>query len=181
MKYLLKISFFLFLLFANCEKKEYEKVNTDKEIGSTITLRKYIRESFDASGVIQWRLIAEESYVFADEQKTVLYNFEFEEYEDGVYNSHLSCERGELNHSEKQLKLNGNVKLSTPDNKTLYTSELVYFLDEKRIESDAKVHIFLDGTNISGTGLRSDKDLKQVTILNPDAVTTGNPFKEKEE
>lgn len=170
----------LFLISISCNKVEYEKVNSDKEVGAAVVIRNFVRESFTENGIINYHLKADESYVFAEPEKTILYNFVYDQYEKGVYNSHLSCNRGDLDQVKKLLTLHGNIKMENIENRKLYTEDLLYKLDDKTLATDSRVLIFLDGTTISGMGLRSDSELKKVTVLHPDAITRDNPFKGKD-
>ena len=169
------------ILLLDCQEKKIQRVDGDREIGATVTVRNFHRENFDKAGVINWKLDADESYVFASQNRTVLYNFNFEQYENGKPHSNMTCEKGILDHSEKSLVLSGNIVLNTSDDRTLKTEELYYNLDEKTLSTDSKVILYSEGTTIYGTGLRADTNLKKFTILRPDAITRGgNPFKPNE-
>jgi len=173
-----EVTILLLTLLLNCQEKNIPRVEGDREIGATVTIRNFHRESFSKEGVVNWKLDAEESYVFAEENRTVLYKFSFEQYENGKPHSNMTCEKGILDHSEKSLVLSGNIILNTSDDRTLKTEELFYNLDEKTLSTDSKVILYSEGTTIYGTGLRADTNLKKFTILKPDAITRGgNPFK----
>lgn len=146
-----------------------------------ISIRSFTRTNYKADGTLDWNLEANESYIYPKENKTIVYGFHFTQFENGNYKSRLSGNRGEINHQEKSVLIQGAVELLTNDNKTLTTEELVYNIETKTLVSDAEVIIQTEGTRIKGKGLRADKELNKFTILKPSAVTVGgsNPLKEK--
>ncbi|WCL47908.1 LPS export ABC transporter periplasmic protein LptC [Leptospira sp. GIMC2001] len=181
MKILILFSIFFSLFFTNvnCSKKEIEKIESDKESGSTVALRKFERVYYDDNGVKEWRLIAKESYIFSEEDRTVFYDMQFFQFEEGKITSELESDWGEVNHTTKKLVLKGNIFLITPDKKSLKTEFLNYDLETQELTTDEEVQIYSSGTSIRGMGLRAKKDLNQFTIIRPTAVTRGgeNPFK----
>lgn len=128
-----------------------------------------------------WKLTAGESFTYiGEEDKTILYNLNFDQYEDGKFKNNVKGDRGEINHSEKKLYLSGNIVLKTDDDKTLWAEELEYDLNEKKLYSENKVKILSSGTIIRGKGLRADKNLNKFTILKPEGVSRENPFSKEE-
>ncbi|AXR61536.1 LPS export ABC transporter periplasmic protein LptC [Leptospira mayottensis] len=170
---------FFILTFSYCKKVNYERVEKEKESGSSISIRNFKREAYDASGQLQWELRAEESYVYVNENKTIFYNIDFDQYEGGKFKSKLLAEKGEINHKTRLMLLEGKIFLRTEDNKTLIAKVMEYNMDTKKLVSDSEVTVSADGTTIRGIGLRADKDLNKFTILKPSAITQGgtNPLK----
>ncbi|AVQ11094.1 Uncharacterized protein XB16_0755 [Leptospira santarosai] len=162
-----------------CKKVNYERVEKERESGSSISIRNFKREAYDANGQLQWELRAEESYVYVNENKTIFYNIDFDQYEGGKFKSKLLAEKGEINHKTRLMLLEGKIFLRTDDNKTLVAKAMEYNMDTKKLVSDSEVTVNADGTTIRGIGLRADKDLNKFTILRPSAITQGgtNPLK----
>ncbi|MBM9498916.1 LPS export ABC transporter periplasmic protein LptC [Leptospira sp. 201903071] len=177
--------FFLILLgffapfFQNCKKKNYERVEKERESGASISIRNFKREAYDQDGKLQWELKAQESYVYVNENKTIFYNIDFDQFENGKFKSKLLGEKGEINHKTRLMKLEGKIFLRTDDNKILTAKQIEYNMDTKKLESNSEVTVSSDGTTIHGVGLRADKDLNKFTILKPSAITQGgtNPLK----
>ncbi|XDD48691.1 LPS export ABC transporter periplasmic protein LptC [Leptospira sp. WS92.C1] len=166
-------------LFTDCKKLNYERVEKEREAGASISIRNFKREAYTQDGRLQWELKALESYVFVNEDRTIFYNIDFDQYEDGKFKSKLLGEKGEINHKTRLMKLEGKIFLRTDDNKTLTARAIEYNMDTKKLVSDSEVTVSADGTTIHGVGLRADKDLNKFTILRPTAITQGgtNPLK----
>ncbi|WP_061286975.1 LPS export ABC transporter periplasmic protein LptC [Leptospira interrogans] len=170
----------LFLItFENCKKVNYERVEKEKESGSSISIRNFKREAYDSSGQLQWELRANESFVYVNENKTTFYDIDFDQYEAGKFKSKLLAEKGEINHKTRLMLLEGKILLKTDDHKILTAKTMEYNMDTKKLVSDSEVSVSADGTTIRGIGLRADKDLNKFTILKPTAITQGgtNPLK----
>ena len=170
------------MLGVMCKKETAIKIEKEKESGSTISLRNFTRDSFDQDGVIVWKLKAEESFVFFEENRTVFYSLIFDQFEKGKLDSTLKGDRGEVNHTTKKLNVKGNIFLITTDKKTLEAEELLYNIEDKTLVSEKAVVVTTGGTVIRGVGLRADKNLNKVTILKPTAISReGNPLEKKKE
>ncbi|PJZ69528.1 LPS export ABC transporter periplasmic protein LptC [Leptospira perolatii] len=173
----------LILFFTLASKKEakYTRVESERETGSTISFRNFKRDQYDEQGKLLWKLKAKESFVFVGEGRTVFYDIDFEQFEDGKFKSALVGDKGEINHKTKMMLLNGNILLKTDGNRILRAKSLEYNTETKKVSSDEEVIIEADGTTIRGVGLRADKDLNKYTILRPTAVTHGgsNPLSPK--
>ncbi|MBE7411302.1 MAG: LPS export ABC transporter periplasmic protein LptC [Leptospiraceae bacterium] len=168
---------FFSLVFSLCKKDKGIKIESERESGSTISLRNFTRDSFDKDGVKISKLTAEESFIFFDENRTVFYSLVFDQFKDGKFESSLKGDRGEVNHTTKKLNVNGNIVLNTVDHKRLEAEELLYDIDEQTLVSDKSVIVNSRGTTIRGIGLRADKNLNKVTILKPTAISKeGNPL-----
>jgi|GEM_PF-3693820 len=146
-----------------------------------VSLRDFIRISYKEDAVLDWKLRAKESYIFPSENRTIIYEIDFEQYEKGTLQSRIIGKRGEINHSTKSVALEGRVDLVTYDGKRLQTENLNYDLENKTLKTDAEVIITSEGTTIRGKGLRGDRELNKFTILKPLAVTRGgtSPLKNK--
>ncbi|MCB1190247.1 MAG: LPS export ABC transporter periplasmic protein LptC [Leptospiraceae bacterium] len=181
--FILNLLLFIFVLvFAGfCKKKNRtERIESEKESGSTIRIKNFKREAFDTKGGLLWKVTAGESFTYiGKENKTILYQLNFDQYEDGKFKSNVKGDRGEINHSSKKLYLSGNIILNTEDGKTLWAEELEYDLDEKKLYSEKKVKILSGGTVIYGRGLRADRNLNKFTILKPEGMSRENPFKKE--
>ncbi|MDV6236971.1 LPS export ABC transporter periplasmic protein LptC [Leptospira ellisii] len=173
------LSFLCVSVLIDCKKTNYERVEKERESGASVSIRNFKRTAYDQEGKLQWELKAEESYVYVNENKTIFYNIDFDQYEDGKFKSKLLGEKGEINHKTRLMTLEGKIYLRTNDDKTLNARAMEYNMDTKKLVSDSEVTVSSDGTTIHGVGLRADKDLNKFTILRPSAVTQGgtNPLK----
>jgi len=171
----------LLLFSLGCKDKKYLRIESEKEAGSMVSMRDFSRLSYTKDGVLEWKLLGKESYVFPAENRTVVYGFEFYQYEGGKYKSYLTGNRGEINHTSKAVILEGAVNLKTEEGRILKSESLNYNLDEKTLSTDSDVVIYSEGTTIRGKGLRADKGLNKFTVLKPTAITIGgtSPLKEK--
>ncbi|MGE8719820.1 LPS export ABC transporter periplasmic protein LptC [Leptospira terpstrae] len=176
------LNLFFVLAMVHCKDKEYLRIEVEKESGSMVSMRNFSRASYKESGELEWKLKGDESYIFPKDNKTIVYGFEFKQYEKGNVTSAMTGDRGEINHSTKTVVLSGKVRLKTNDGKFIESESLTYNLDEKTLSSEDDVLVYSDGTTIRGKGLRADKSLNKFTIIQPKAVTVGgsNPLKEKQ-
>lgn len=174
------ILIFILLLsvFNYCNRFEAYRVEEEKESGAGLTLRNFQRIQYKNTGIKDWILIANESYIFPEEDKTIFYSMVFYQYEKGKLSSELKSNWGEINHTTKKLELKGNIFLITPDKKSLKTEHLFYNMETEELTTDSEVELYSMGTYIKGKGLRAKRDLGEYTILYPTAVTRGgkNPF-----
>ncbi|WP_278321633.1 LPS export ABC transporter periplasmic protein LptC [Leptospira kobayashii] len=177
----MRVFLILCLIFVSCKDKKYLRVEEEKESGSMISLRDFSRISYTKAGDLEWKLLGKESYIFPKENRTVVYGFQFYQYDGGKYKSFLTGERGEINHTEKSVVLNGDVKLKTEEGRQLHSESLKYNLEDKTLSTDDDVVIYSEGTTIRGKGLRADRGLNKYTVLRPTAITVGgsNPLKDK--
>ncbi|MDF3821487.1 LPS export ABC transporter periplasmic protein LptC [Leptospira sp. 96542] len=161
-----------------CKEKEYLRIDSEKESGSMVSMRNFSRLSYKESGDLEWKLKGSESYIYPKENKTIVYGFQFLQFENGKTKSFLTGNRGEINHTDKSVLLSGNVRLKTDDGNYIESESLTYNLDDKTLSSEEDVLVYSDGTTIRGKGLRADKGLKKYVILQPKAVTVGgkNPM-----
>lgn len=79
---------FFLITFVNCKKVNYERVEKERESGSSISIRNFKREAYDSSGQLQWELRANESFVYVNENKTTFYDIDFDQYEGGKFKSY---------------------------------------------------------------------------------------------
>ena len=171
---------FILLPIANCKDKPSFRVENERESGSTISLRNFKRDSFNEKGELLWNLKAQEAFVYVNENKSIFYGLDFDQYEKGKIKSKLSGDRGEINQKEKKLIVSGNIDLVAEDSRHLKAEELVYDIENETLVSDKPVNITLKGTTIRGVGLEADKALNKVKILKPAGVSSDNPLEKKE-
>ncbi|MEM7181028.1 MAG: LPS export ABC transporter periplasmic protein LptC, partial [Spirochaetota bacterium] len=167
------------LLCVSCKKPQVPRIEDEEEFGSTITFRNFIRRAFNSDGVLQWELDAQKAYVFIKENKTIVYELELKQYENGAYKSTITAKKGVMDHSIKKVHLQGNIVVISVEKRTLKAEELFYDLEEEKLVSDGEVAILSEGLTIHGKGFRADKNLKKYTIIKPTGITKGNPLKEK--
>lgn len=183
MKY--NISIFVFLLLGTiliqCKKNNTLRIDSERESGSQISLRNFVRTSYQIDGKKEWVLKAEESFIFPKEDRTIFYNLNFTQFENDKVSSKLTGKRGEVNNTTKILTLEGDIFLITPDQKSLKTESLTYSIDKEELTTDDEVLIYSSGTTIAGKGLRAKKALNEFTVIKPSAITRGgeNPFKKE--
>lgn len=155
-------------------------METEREEGSDITLRDYVRYAYDDAGVLKWKLFSKDTYYFNKEAKTLIYEVYAEQYEKDKIKAKIWADKGEILQSEDLMRLTGNVKMITTDGKQLETEELTYNTTEEIVKSEKKVVIRTQGTVIRGTGFEADKNMDKYKILKPEAVSVGgNPLQDR--
>jgi LPS export ABC transporter protein LptC len=167
------------ILIFECKKVQSLRIENEKESGSTITLRNFKRDGFNEKGELQWKLNAEEAFVYVKENKSIFYKVDFDQYDKGKIKSEVKSDRAEIDQGNKKLTLFGNVDLLTEDKKHLQTEELQYDLNDEKLFTNKEVKIQLKGTTIEGEGLEADKGLNSIKILKPKAVSSENPLEKK--
>ena len=181
MKYLL-IRMFLILSIAclNCKKENSLRIENERESGSTISLRNFTRDAFNEKGDLIWKLKAQEAFVYVNDNKSIFYGSDFDQYEKGIVKSKLTGDRAEIDQKAKTLVVNGNIDLITEDSRHLKAEELTYNLESETLNTDKPVTIIMKGTTIHGIGMEADKGLNKVKILKPAGVSSDNPLEKKE-
>jgi LPS export ABC transporter protein LptC len=177
----LLIIIFFHIILLSCTKNTAKRVVSDKETGSTITLRNYSRQAFNEKGVLQWKLKAEETYYYADTDLTVMYNLFVQQFEKGKLKSNIKADKGEIDKKNNKMKVMGNVYLTTLDGKKVEAEELDYDMAKEFLTSDKKIVIRTKGTVLRGVGLEADNSMNKYKILRPEAVTSGgsNPLQKE--
>lgn len=176
-QFIVKILFCIILLMfllSNCQKVVYTKIENEKESGSSMSIKKFKRYSYNLEGKLQWELISDESYIFSESNRTIFYKITFNQFEKGKKQSELKADKADLNNQEKKLYLFGNIVAITSDKerKKLIADELVYDMETEELSTDKKVSIITQGNKINGIGFSADKNLTKFKILKPLGVST---------
>ncbi len=179
LRYILYLFVFLFIS-AGCKKNRVERVQGDRESGSAITIRNYQRISVNDKGEMLWKLKAEETYFFKEDNRTVLYKIEADQLEKGKSKSRMKADKGYLDRKNEILKVSGNIYIRTNDGKELTGEEMDYNIAKELLTSDKRVVIRTGKTVIRGRGFEADNSLNKFKIIHPEGVTVGtdNPFKD---
>ena len=181
MKYLLiRIFLILSITCLNCKKENSQRIENERESGSTISLRNFTRDAFNEKGDLIWKLKAQEAFVYVNDNKSIFYGLDFDQYEKGIVKSKLTGDRAEIDQKAKTLVVNGNIDLITEDSRHLKAEELTYNLESETLNTDKPVTIIMKGTTIHGIGMEADKGLNKVKILKPAGVSSDNPLEKKE-
>ena len=181
MKYLIVLILsILSVAHINCKKENSLRIENERESGSTISLRKFTRDAFNEKGDLIWKLKAEEAFVYVNDNKSIFYGLDFDQYEKGIVKSKLTGDRAEIDQKAKTLVVNGNIDLITEDSRHLKAEELTYNLESETLNTDKPVTIIMKGTTIHGIGMEADKGLNKVKILKPAGVSSDNPLEKKE-
>ena len=173
------ILYIIILISIYCKKNNSIRIDEfEKEIGSSIFIKNFQRVSYDSKGIIQWKVIASETYYFINEDRTVLYEIDADQYENGKIKSFIKADKGEIKKKENRIKAIGNVHVKSIDGKILEAEEIEMDTDSNTITSDKKVTIKSSGTTIRGTGLIADNSLNKFKILKPEGISSGgsNPL-----
>ncbi len=177
-KYLIFL-LFIFVVY-DCKKENSLRIENERESGSTISLRNFTRDAFNEKGDLIWKLKAKEAFVFVNDNKSIFYGLDFDQYEKGKVKSKLTGDRAEIDQKLKTLVVNGNIDLITEDSRHLKAEELIYDLEKETLNTDKPVTIIMKGTTIKGIGMEADKGLNKVKILKPAGVSSDNPLEKKE-
>ena len=178
-KYIELYLIILFIIFLHCKKDTTIRVNeVEKEHGSTITIKNFQRTAIDSKGNLLWKLNAEETYYFKKNDRSILYNIQVEQYENGKIKSKIKADKGEILKKENLIKAFGNIYMKSTDGKILEAEEIEMNTETNTLSSDKKVLIKSSGTVIRGVGLIADNSLNKYKILKPEGITSGgsNPL-----
>jgi LPS export ABC transporter protein LptC len=169
----------LFFSFA-CNKKPALRIEEERESGSTVSLRNFIRESYKEDGSLQWRIISDEAFVYTEKLLTIFYNVNFEQFEKGKSKLKLKGDRAEVDNQNKKIAVQGHIVLITDDQKQLFAEEVLYDTESQKLTSDKDVEFISGETSVKGKGLLAEKSLNKVQIFKPYGITKGgNPFKKE--
>ena len=169
----------IFIIFIHCKKDSTIRVDeVEKEHGSTITIKNFQRTAIDSKGNLLWKLNAEETYYFKKNDRSILYNIQVEQYENGKIKSKIKADKGEILKKENLIKAFGNIYMKSTDGKILEAEEIEMNTETNTLSSDKKVLIKSAGTVIRGVGLIADNSLNKYKILKPEGITSGgsNPL-----
>ena len=170
---------YTFLSLLNCKKDTTIRVDeVEKEHGSTITIKNFQRTAIDSKGNLLWKLNAEETYYFKKNDKSILYNIEVEQFENGKIKAKIKADKGEILKKENIIKAFGNIYMKSTDGKILEAEEISMNTETNILSSDKKVLIKSSGTVVRGVGLIADNSLNKYKILKPEGITSGgsNPL-----
>lgn len=174
------IFIFLLLSFSLCKKDTALVVHEkEKESGSTISIRNFERISLDSKGKLQWKLFADETYYFLNDDKTVLYDIKVDQYELGKIKANIKADKGEIRKKENKIYAWGNIYMKSVDGKILEAEEIEMNTEENILRSEKRVTIRTAGTVLRGVGLIADNNLSKFKILKPEGISSGstNPLK----
>lgn len=115
------------------QKENSLRIENERESGSTISLRNFTRDAFNEKGDLIWKLKAQEAFVYVNDNKSIFYGLDFDQYEKGIVKSKLTGDRAEIDQKAKTLVVNGNIDLITEDSRHLKAEELTYNLKAKRL------------------------------------------------
>ena len=112
-KYLIFL-LFIFVVY-DCKKENSLRIENERESGSTISLRNFTRDAFNEKGDLIWKLKAKEAFVFVNDNKSIFYGLDFDQYEKGIVKSKLTGDRAEIDQKAKTLLVNGNITIVDKD------------------------------------------------------------------
>ncbi|MCB1156664.1 MAG: LPS export ABC transporter periplasmic protein LptC, partial [Leptospiraceae bacterium] len=121
--------FILAVAGSGCKKLKVQRVESEKESGSAVSIRNFSRDSFDKEGKLKWKLKAKEAYIFPKENKTVLYSLRFKQFEKEKEQSTILADKGIIDHSIKVVLLNGNIQVDGVEDRKIIAEELHYDLN----------------------------------------------------
>lgn len=114
------------------------------EKGATVKLGSFQREALDPDGKPLWELKGKEAYIFEKKRqqtKLVAYGFSFRQFNPaGQVVAEVSAVRGEVDYTQKQLHLTGNVTFKGRA-RTITAQKMSYDIEEKVVTSDSEVVI----------------------------------------
>ncbi|MCB4792486.1 MAG: LPS export ABC transporter periplasmic protein LptC [Elusimicrobia bacterium] len=139
-----------------------------KEIMNSTPLKKQIIEKFSISesnkGKPDWVLDAISAEIFEEQKKIFLTLPEIKFYEKGEYTSNLKAKSGRINTETYDIWGDSDCVLVTAKGEKLFTSNLHYRSDIKKIVTEENVKLIRPTEVIYGKGLEATPDLKSVII-----------------
>ncbi len=117
------------------------------------------------SGKKQWRLSAYKAESYLEKEKTFVYKLKMKFFEDNKQTSVLTADEGVLDHKTDNIKLKGNVKLSSLKQRVdIFTDEILWDATKKLILSDSFVREEREDIIVTGKGLEADPNLERIVI-----------------
>ena len=122
--------------------------NTDRVLGANAVVRK-----FNASGYSKreksWSLVSSEAYMFYESDTTKLFELNLEYYSSGRVVTTVEAEEALLNQTNRNLKIEKNVKVVSKNGRRLYTQELNWNEAEQKLKTNKVVLVvYSDSTRI---------------------------------
>ncbi|MEO0292953.1 MAG: LPS export ABC transporter periplasmic protein LptC [candidate division WOR-3 bacterium] len=147
---------FALLSFWSCRNPE-ETENIKKEE----SLSSFVLKNYKGSK-LSWRLIAKKAKI-SDTISIYGLEVEFFEINSGI-SSILKADSGFIFNNNKDLKVMGNVVITSSDSMKLWTDELNWSEDRQKIFTDSEIKYSKGKETYKGKGLEADPDLKKIII-----------------
>lgn len=163
-----QFSIFIFLVcglfFFGCGRQNIKSTaNPREESADRIMFDAKI--DFSEEGRPTGKLNAEKLLFFEKDGKTFGYRLKVDFFgSDGKNAARLVADSGLVMNETQRLTVYGNVHLITENGVELWSESLAYFPDIQRIKTEAGIKIDRRGEFITGRGLDSDLELKDIRI-----------------
>ena len=120
---------------------------------------------FTEQGKKTGELKAEKLLFFDKEERTFGYKISVDFYnKNGETNARIVADSGWVENESRRLTVFGNVHLRTESGTELWSDSLAFFPEDERVRTNAGVKIDRNGEYISGVGLDSDLEFKDIRI-----------------
>jgi len=157
--------FMIMAIFSGCGKEKPESSIVSGEKPSAEQAIENFTLTHTSKGEKEWELEADRAEIFKGEGKTIVQKLKIRFYDQGKIASILTAREGELHSSSGDMKVKGDVVVTSPEERTtLKTESLRWDAKRRKIISDDLVRQEKDDTVITGEGLEADPDFEKVII-----------------
>lgn len=153
-------------VLGGCSDERTNEVASDRAMAPDETFSDFVTQESD-SGRVQWKLTAplanrflKKKMVLLDTPRIGFFN------DEGEQSTTLTSEQGEYSEDTNNMLAFGNVLVRTLDGDVLETDSLLWDSKKDKILSNSFVKITRGNDVITGYGLETDPDLKNIDIKN---------------
>lgn len=169
------VAVMLVFLLLSCGKEKTEIVEVAFDAETTYTMRTSdVVELISDSGIIRYKLIADEWYVYekATEPFWLFPEGFYVEQFDSLYNKDASVKADTAYHYYKKelWELIGNVKVTSLKGEDFETEHLFWDRKSEKIYSDKYIRIETDDKIITGIGFESNQTMTKYDVFNSQGV-----------
>lgn len=149
------------LMALSCGEKFEVLQEEAREPDATVRLSAFTRRSYKPDGSAEWKLIAEEAFVYqedSEESRIIAYNFEFIQFDEmGLEDLRVKGFRGDVDYENDMLYLEGGIEYIDSE-RTIRSEQMSYSMTEEILDTTEPVILVEEGlyTNCRG-GIRVER------------------------
>jgi len=170
-----------FTFFPECSESYRNVFEHKREIGESLRLFRFTRQSVTGDGKIEWELRAEEAYLYNQNEtrsKIIAYDFAFDQYEvdSGKKSGVITAKRGEIDYQKKRLQLDGDVVFQETSGRRVSSESMSYDMETEVVTSDVLVTIVEGGRTTNCTrGVIIDRQSEKEICKGPNILQIHRP------
>lgn len=141
-----------------------EKQNTDAPAAS-VALKEVAYSTTNKDNFKEWDLNARSAQYFQGEKRVVLEDVIVNLYRPDGKTYHIKGAQGEFNTETRNIRMQGNIIGSMPDNTTVQTNSFFYDNEKRLIKTNDKILIQRGNFALEGVGMVIDLNNEKLSIL----------------